>query len=94
MKFQLTNISGKNPKTKDKKIYNFSITRLGRKRKLSMPEPIKTIAVHAQQSSEVVGGINPIQIELEDDRIWNALKRSKNVMYKVTPLGLLFLASI
>ena len=68
--------------------------RLGRKRKLSMAEPIKTIFVQAQQSSEVVGGINPIQIELEDDRIWNALKRSKNVMYKVTPLGLLFLASI
>ena len=43
--------------------------RLGRKRKLSMAEPIKTIFVQAQQSSEVVGGINPIQIELEDDRI-------------------------
>ena len=94
MKFQLTNISGKNPKTKDKKIYNFSITRLGRKRKLLIAEPIKTIVVRAQQSSEVVAGINPIQIELEDDRIWNALKRCKNVMYKVTPLGLLFLASI
>ena len=94
MKFQLTNISGKNPKTKDKKIYNFSMMRLDRKRKLSMAEPIKTIVIQAQQSSEVVGGINLIQIELEDDRIWNALKRCKNVMYKVTPLGLLFLASI
>ena len=69
MKFQLTNISGKNPKTKDKKIYNFSMMRLGRKRKLSMAEPIKTIVIQAQQSSEVVGGINLIQIELEDDRI-------------------------
>ena len=69
MKFQLTNISGKNPKTKDKKIYNFSMMRLGRKRKLLMAEPIKTIVVQAQQSSEVVGGINPIQIEFEDDRI-------------------------
>ena len=31
LKFQLTNISGKNPKTRDKKIHDFSITRLGRK---------------------------------------------------------------
>ena len=94
LKFQLTNISGKNPKTKGKKIYDFSITRLGRKRKLSMAEPIETIVVRAQQNFDIVGGLNPIQIELEDDRILNPLKRYKNVMYKVTPLGLLFPASI
>ena len=94
MKFRLTNISGKNPKTKDKKIYDFSLRRLGRKRTLSIAEPIEMIVVRAQQSFEVVGGLNPIQIELEDDRILNALKRYKNVMYKVTPLGLLFPASI
>ena len=52
------------------------------------------MVVHTQQSFEVVGGLNPIQAELEDDRILNALKRYKNVMYKVTPLGLLFPASI
>ena len=94
LKFQLTNISGKNPKTKDKKIYNFSITRLGRKRKLSMAEPTEMIVVDGQQSFEVVGGLNPVQIELEDDRTLNALKKYKSVMYKVTPLGLLFPASI
>ena len=59
-----------------------------------MVEPIETIVVCAQQSFEVVGGLNPIQIELEDNRILNALKRYKNVMYNVTPLGLLFPASI
>ena len=94
MKFQLTNINGKNLKTKDKKIYDFSITRLDRKRKLSIAEPIETIVVRAQQSFEVVGCLNPIQIELEDEKILNALKRYKNVMYKVTPIGLLFPASI
>ena len=31
LKFQLANISGKNPKTRHKKIHDFSITRLGRK---------------------------------------------------------------
>ena len=45
-------------------------------------------------SFEVVGGLNPIQTELDDDRILNALKRYKNVMYKVTPLDLLSPASI
>ena len=59
-----------------------------------MAEPVQVMVVHTQQSFEVVGGLNPIQAELEDDRILNALKRYKNVMYKVTPLGLLFPASI
>ena len=59
MKFQLTNISGNIPKIKDNKIYNFSITRLGRKIKLRMQEPIETIIVQAQQNFDVVGGLNP-----------------------------------
>ena len=45
LKLQLTNISRNIPKLKDKKIHNFSITRLGRKRKLPMQEPIETIIV-------------------------------------------------
>ena len=59
MKFQLTNISGNIPKIKDNKIHNFSITRLGRKIKLRMQEPIETIMVQAQQNFDVVGGLNP-----------------------------------
>ena len=65
LKFQLTNISGNIPKTKDNKIHHFSITRLGRKRKLTMQEPVETIIVHAQQNFKIVGGLNPIQIELK-----------------------------
>ena len=38
-----------------------------------MAEPIEKIVVRVQQSFEVVGGLNPIQIKLEDDRILNAL---------------------
>ena len=33
IKFQLAHIDGKNPKIKDNKIHNFSITRLGKKKK-------------------------------------------------------------
>ena len=94
LKFQLTNITGNIPKTKDNKIHNFSMTHLGRKRKLPLKEPIETIVVCPQQNFEIAGGLNSIQIELEDGRILNALKRYKNAMYKVTPLGLLFPASI
>ena len=33
LRFQLTNISGKNPRIKDQKVYDFPITRLGKKKK-------------------------------------------------------------
>ena len=59
-----------------------------------MQEPIETIIVRAQQNFETVGGLNPIQIETEDDRTLNTLKKYKNVIYRITPLGLLFPASV
>ena len=90
----MKNISGKNPKIKDKKIQNFSITWLGQKRKLNMLQPIETIIIWAQQNFDVAGGLNPIQIEIEDNRIINVLKKYKNVVYKIIPLGLLFPASL
>ena len=46
-----------------------------------------------QQNFDVVDGLNPVQIEIEDNRIINILKKYKNVLYKVTHLGLLFPAS-
>ena len=59
-----------------------------------MQEPIETVIIRAQQSFEVAGGVNPVQIELEDDRILNLLKKHKHVAYKLTPLGILFPASL
>ena len=80
LKFQLTTISGNTPKIKDNTIHNFSIRHLGRKRKFWMQEPIDTIIVRVQQNFDIVGCLNPIEIELEDDRILNALKNYKNVL--------------
>ena len=94
LKFQLTNIGRKNPKVKDNKIYDFSVIRLGKKRKINMGQPIETIVVRAQQNFEIAGGLNPIKIEIEDDRVINILKKYKNVVYKVTPLSILFSTSI
>ena len=59
-----------------------------------MEEPVETIMICAQQSLEIVGGLNPIQTEIEDDRVVNMLKKDKNVKYKWTLLGILFPASV
>ena len=57
-------------------------------------QPVETIIIRAQQNLDVVAGLNPAQIEIEDDRIINIFKKYKNVLYKVTPLGLPFPASL
>ena len=59
-----------------------------------MSEPIETIIVRAQQNFDIIGGLNPMQIEREDDNVLNILKRYKNSVYKITPLGLLFPATV
>ena len=57
-------------------------------------EPIETVIVRAQQDFDVVGGLNPIQIQKSDDTVLNLLQKCKNVAHTITPLGLLFPASI
>ena len=59
-----------------------------------MQEPIEMVIIRAQQKFEIAGGLNPIQIEIEDDRIMNMLKKHKNVVYKLTLLETLFQESI
>ena len=59
-----------------------------------MPEPIETVIICAQPNFEIAGGLNSVQIETEDDRILNMLKRHKNVLHRLMPPGLLFPASV
>ena len=59
-----------------------------------MSEPIETIIIRVQQHFDVYGGLNPIQVEIKDNNIINLLKKYKNVIYKTTPTGLLFPASL
>ena len=40
-----------------------------------MQEPIEMIIIQAQQNFEIAGGLNPVQIETEDDRVLNILKK-------------------
>ena len=53
-----------------------------------------TMIICTQQWFEIAGGLNPVQIEIDDDRILNMLKKYKNVRYRLRPLGLLFPGSI
>ena len=36
-----------------------------------MPEPMEIVIIRAQQSFEIAGGLNPVQIEIDDDRVLN-----------------------
>ena len=94
LKLQLAPIDGSEVKPSDNKIHHFSITKLGKRRKKGMSELIETIIIRAQQDFDVVGGLNSIQIEIKDDRVTNILKKYKNVVCKITPLGILFPASV
>ena len=91
---QLTNISAKIPKLKDKTVYNFLLTRIGQKRKKQMAEPIVKVIIWAQQSFEIAGGLNLVQITVEDDRLLNIFKKYENVLNRLTPLGILFPVSV
>ena len=94
LSFQLTSVSGKIPKLKDKKIYNLSLTKIGEKRKRQTAKQIETVIICAKQNFEIAGGLNLVQIEIEDDRILHMLKRYKKAVYRLTPFGLLFPASL
>ena len=59
-----------------------------------MSEPIESVIIRAQENFDVVGGLNPIQIEINDDTVIKILKNYKNIVYKIISLGLLFPASI
>ena len=66
----------------------------GKRRKNMLPEPIETVIARAQQDFDVAGRLNLIQIQISDDTVLNILKKYKNVTYKITPIGLLFPATV
>ena len=59
-----------------------------------LSEPVETVIIGAEQDFDVVGGLNPIQNQIVDDTVLNILRKYKNVAFKITPLRLLFPASI
>ena len=51
-------------KTEDKKIYDFSITQLKKRRKNMLSELVETVIIRAQQDFHVEHGLNPIQVQI------------------------------
>ena len=92
--FNLTKINGSLPAIRGKKVHNFSFTEIGTKRKKQMNDPIETVIVRGQQKFHLLDILNPIEIEINDDRILNILKKHKNAYYKLTPIGILFASSL
>ena len=71
----------------------FHLQKLVQKEK-KMNEPIETILVRGQQKFDLHDILNPIDIEINDDRILNTLKNYKNVYYRVMPISVLFPLSV
>ena len=59
-----------------------------------MSEPIETAVIRGQQKFDLHNVLNPVQIEINDDRILNISKKHKNIYYKLTPIGILFPSSV
>ena len=94
LQLHLDYVNGSNVETTGNKIHNFSKTKLRKRRRNMTLEPVDTIIIRAQQDFDIDGGLNPVQIQLNDEKILNQLKKYKNVVYKITLLGVLFPASI
>ena len=59
-----------------------------------MAEPTESVIIRVQQKFQLNDILNPVEVEIKNNRILNILKKYKNVHYKLTPLGILFPASI
>ena len=72
--FPLTKINGTPSVLNDQKIRSFSFTEKGSKRKLKiMNERIKAVIIRGQQKFDLYDGFNPVQIQIDDNRILNTL---------------------
>ena len=50
--------------------------------------------VRGQQKFDLHDVLNPVQIEINNDRILNILKKHENIHFKLTPIGILFPSSV
>ena len=92
--FQLTNIKENLPKINKGKLYDFSLTQIVNKREPPMTEPTESAIIRRQQKFDLNDVLNPVEIDIYNDRILNILKKHKNIYYKLTPIGLFFASSI
>ena len=92
--FSIKNLQENIPiETEDKKIHNFSILIVEKMKKTKI---IKEIVIEALQNFDKYEKLNPIEIKITDNEIFNDLTIFKNskVKYRFNPISLLFSSSV
>ena len=74
--FQLTNIKENLPKINKGKLYDFSLTQIVNKREPPMTEPTESAIIRRQQKFDLNDVLNPVEIDIYNDRILNILKKT------------------
>ena len=74
LKFQLKTVSGKLPKLKDKKLF---VDTNSHKKKKTDSRAIRNSNYMWSTKFGINGGLNPIEIEIDDENVLNALKNIK-----------------
>ena len=59
-----------------------------------MAEPVQSVIIRGRQKFDLHNVLNSVEIEINDDRVINILKKYNNVYYKLTSIGLLFPFSV
>ena len=59
-----------------------------------MAEPVQSVIIRGRQKFDLHNVLNSVEIEINDDRVINILKKYCNVYYKLTSIGLLFPFSV
>ena len=59
-----------------------------------MAEPVQSVIIWGRQKFDLHNVLNSVEIEINDDRVINILKKYNNVYYKLTSIGLLFPFSV
>ena len=61
---------------------------------MNEPIAIETVTVRGQQQFDLHNILNPIETEINNDRIISILKNQKYTYYKLMPIGILFPSSV
>ena len=93
LSIQIVKVSRQKIETMDQKIYNFQLTRIGKKRKARMTT-FDFISIRGQQNFEDNAEINLIEIEIENGKIQNMFEKYKKNSVKFSLEGLLFSSKI
>ena len=71
---QIIKVNGKKIETKDQKVQNFKLTKIGEKRKARMTT-IDFISIRGRQNFEDDAEINPIEMKIENGKIQNMFEK-------------------